>query len=450
MQTELSRHSPRRLLFSIMGGYGHFHPLVPLAQALESAGHEVAFAVSPFLHPLVEAAGFAVFPVGGNLAADPEYREFEAQRKTMPPGLETELLVYSRLFCGIAPRLRTPELVRIGQSWQPHMFIREAGEYGAVIAAEHLGVPHAAVSFAASLKGFAIFEKDAARYLDPIRLSWGLEPDPNLESLYRYLFLACSPPSFSMQEVYTGEPTVPRREVSQSLDLRPPTPATSTTTHFIRPQFFDQVADSSLPEWALSLPETERPTLYITMGTEANGDPGVYPFVLQTIVEGLRDLPATLIVTVGRDNDPADLGAQPSNVHIERYIPQSLLLPYCSLIVMHGGSNSLLQAVDAGLPMVVVPLIADQFFNAEAVESLRLGRVVQTWEPQERGNVALEQLTTARIRAAVEEVLGNPAYRQNVYRLRAEMHALPGQSYAVELVERVVSEYKAAPHTRGV
>jgi UDP:flavonoid glycosyltransferase YjiC (YdhE family) len=86
-------------------------------------------------------------------------------------------------------------------------------------------------------------------------------------------------------------------------------------------------------------------------------------------------------------------------------------------------------ALDVGLPMVVVPLIADQFFNANVAQSLRLGQVVQR-----------EQLTPASIRAAVEEVLQNPGYGQNVGRLQAEMHALPGQGYAVELVERVAAE----------
>lgn len=450
MQANLNRYLSRRVLFSISGGLGHFHPLVPLAQTLKEAGHEVAFAVGPSLRPLVEASGFAVFPVGGNRSADREYRQVEAQRKTMPLGLETELFIYSRLFCGIGPRLRTPELVQIGQRWQPHILIREAGEYGAVIAAEHLGVPHAAVSFAASLKGLSIFEREAAKHLDPIRRRWGLESDPTLQSPYRYLFLAYSPPSFGMQEVNLGQPMV--REVGEPQTKAPASAATPipSTTHFIRPQFFDRAANNSLPNWASGLSETGRPTVYATLGTEVNKEPGVYPVVLQTIIEGLRDLPVNLVVTVGRDKDPLKLGPQPPNVHIERYIPQSLLLPHCALTVIHGGSNSLLQAVDAGLPAVVVPLIADQFFNGEVAQSLQLGRVVQTWEAGQPGQVELGRLTPARIRAEVEEVLANPAYRQNVLRLRDEMHALPGQSYAVELVEKVASEYKPALNTRAV
>jgi MGT family glycosyltransferase len=154
--------------------------------------------------------------------------------------------------------------------------------------------------------------------------------------------------------------------------------------------------------------------------------------VLQTIIAGLRDAPLNLIVTVGQDKDPADFGPQPANVYIERYIPQSLLLSQCDLMVMHGGSNSLLAALDIGLPVVVVPLIADQFFNAHIIQSLQMGQVVQ-----------LGQLTPTSIRAVVEDALVNPLYRQNVGRLQAELHSLPDQQYAVTLVERVVEQHQS-------
>jgi UDP:flavonoid glycosyltransferase YjiC (YdhE family) len=419
----------RRFLFSTASGYGHFHPVVPLARALKEVGHEVAFAASPSLQPIVEASGFAVLPVGGNLATDPEYQQLKARRETMPVSLETEMLVYSTLFCGIAPRVRTPDLVAVARSWQPDMLIREGGDYAGAIAAEYLGLPHATISFAASLKGLSIFERGAAEHLAPIRESWGLPPDPDLTSLYRYLFLAYSPPSFAMQDVADdgGGPGAPN--------------SIPATTHFIRPQFFDQAAHSgqeSLPDWLEQLPSAGRPTIYVTLGTEANSEPGVYPFVLQTIIEGLRDAPVNLIVTLGRDRDPEDFGPQPPNVHIERYIPQSLLLPKCDLAVMHGGSNSLLQALDIGLPMVLVPLIADQWFNADVAQSLQLGKVVQTWQPGLFGQLDLGQLTPAAIHGAVEEVLNNPIYRQNVGRLQAEMHALPDLNHAVGLVEQVI------------
>ncbi len=414
METNLNGRVARRFLFSCAGGYGHFHPLMPLARALKEAGHEIAFATGLSRQPTVEKAGFTFFRMGGDLAADAEYQQVKAQLETMPLNLENELLTYPRLFVGISTRLRTPHLVEIARSWQPDMFIREAGAYDAVIAAEYLGLPHAVVAFAAALKGHAVFEREAAAQLDPIRQQWGLPPDPGLTALYRYLHLSYSPPSFSLSNV--GRPELPE-------DIPP-------TTHFIRPEFFDQSGNESLPAWVAQLPP--QPTVYVTLGTEVNGEPDLYPRVLQTIIAGLCDAPINLIVTLGRGKDPADFGPQPPNVHIEPYIPQSLLLPHCDLMVMHGGSNSLLAALDIGLPTVVVPLIADQFFNAHVMQNLGVGQVVPR-----------EQLTPESIRAAMEEVLANPLYRQNTEWLQAEMHALPDQEYAVGLVERVVAEHKA-------
>ena len=405
----------RRFLFSSTAGYGHIHPLVPLARALQQAGHRVAFATSAIRQPLIEAAGFTFFPnSGGDRAHDPEYQQIKAQLATMPMNLDTEVFAYPRLFCGVAGRLRAPGLVAIGRAWRPDMLIREAGEYGAVIAAEHLGLPYATVAFAAALGTMAQFEREAATYLDPIRRHWDLPPDPQRAALYRYLHLSYAPPTFSQHPIDgTAGPA--------------PIPA---TTHFIRPDLFDQAGPEALPAWLGHLPA--QPTVYVTLGTEVNKDPDLYPSVLQTIIAGLRDMPINLIVTLGRDNDPADFGPQPAHVHIERYIPQSLLLRHCDLLVMHGGSNSLLAALEYGLPFVVVPLIADQFFNARVVASLGLGQVVPR-----------EQLTPARLHAAVAAVLANAQYRQNIARLQAELQALPDQQHAVALVEKVVQDHAA-------
>ena len=53
-----------RVLFTTQPLSGHWHPLVPLAQALLSSGHEVAFATLPGFCSTIEAKGFRTFPVG--------------------------------------------------------------------------------------------------------------------------------------------------------------------------------------------------------------------------------------------------------------------------------------------------------------------------------------------------------------------------------------------------
>lgn len=393
----------RRFLITSTLGLGHLHPMVPVAQALRDAGHEVAFAAPAPLREVVEGAGFLFFAAGGERERDPEFQQLMAQLRTMPPGPQSERVIFGKVFSGVNPRLMAPGVVEICRSWGADMIVRESGEFGGAIAADYLGLPQADVAPAAYLKGMSFFEHGIAENLDPIRESWGLAPDPTLARLHPYLTIACTPPSFANADI--GMPG-----------------SYPSSARFFRPRFFDQSGEARLPDWVGALPQ--QPTVYATLGTEANNMPGFYPRVLQTIIADLRDEPLNLIVTLGHDKDPADFGEQPGNVHIERYIPQSLLLPHCDLLLMHGGSNSLLQAIDLSLPLVIVPLIADQFMNAAASTALGLGQVV-----------GLDKLTPGAIRAAVRAVLQDPAYRRNVGHLRDEMHALPQLSEAVTLLE---------------
>src|SRR6185437_15787650 len=114
-----------------------------------------------------------------------------------------------------------------------------------------------------------------------------------------------------------------------------------------------------------------------------------------------------------------------------RYIPQSLLLPYCDLVVCHGGWNTVLAALSVGLPLVLLPLGADQPHNARRCAALRVGCVVGE-----------EERTPEAIRAAVRAVLADPTFRQNAARIRDEMGALPGPEHAVALLERLAREQR--------
>ena len=61
----------------------------------------------------------------------------------------------------------------------------------------------------------------------------------------------------------------------------------------------------------------------------------------------LRDLPLNLVVTVGPHLDASELGPQPENVHVARYIPQDAILPRCDLVVSRHDRDQLLAAIDA-------------------------------------------------------------------------------------------------------
>ncbi len=380
-----------RVLFTILPLSGHFYPLVPFARALAAAGHDVAFAAPAFFASPVEGADFRFFPAGLAQTID------ELYPRSHTLSHPEQVTFWRELFTDLWPRHTIPDLLALAATWQPDLIVRENMEYGGCIAAERLGLPHAVV--AVNVVSEFIPADQLAAPLNAQRAAFDLPPEPGMAMLYRYLRLCPFPPGLQ-------DPALP----------------VTPTTHYLRPMLGDHSGPEGLPPWAESLPD--RPVVYVGMGTTFNK-----PEVFRAFIAGLRDDALTLIVTVGRDQAPVDYGPQPENVHIERYIPLSLLLPHCDLVVTNGGSGTLVAALGHGLPLVVVPIAADHPQNAARCMALGLGKVVMPAD-----------LTPESARDAVLGVLGDPTYRRNAERLRDEMAALPGPEHAVELLERLARE----------
>ena len=141
--------------------------------------------------------------------------------------------------------------------------------------------------------------------------------------------------------------------------------------------------------------------------------------------------PSIWSLTIGRDQDPVQFGAQPDNVHIERYIPQSLLFPYCDLVIAHSGFGPVAEALAHGLPLVTIPIDADQ----RHCRTLRCARC--------RRSHRTRPTTPDAIRSAVGTVLGDPSYRRNAEQIRHATAQLPGPEHAAALLERLAAEKQA-------
>lgn len=364
-----------RVLFTSLPFSGHFYPLVPFARALATAGHDVAFAAPAFYSGAVEGAGFRHFPAS----------------------LAQPITDFRNAFTDLYPRHMIPDLLALAATWSPDLIVRENLEYGGCIAAERIGIPHACVAINAGREFLSAAQLAAP--LNTLRGIHDLPADPGMAMLHRYLRLCPFPP-----------------------DLRDPALPVPPTTHYLRPMMGDHTGPEGLPPWVETLPD--RPVVYLGLGTSFNK-----PEVFRAVIAGVGDEPLTLIVTVGRDQDLNDYGLQPENVHIERYIPLSLLLSRCDLVVSNGGSGTLAATLSHGLPVVVVPISADHPANAARCAALGVGRVVE-----------IAALTPETARQAVRDVLGDPSYRRNAERIRDEIAILPGPEYAVELLERLMVE----------
>jgi UDP:flavonoid glycosyltransferase YjiC (YdhE family) len=384
-----------RLLFTTQPAYGHFHPLLSLATALRDTGHEVAFATSALFALIIRATGFRTFAVGLNW--------LESDKSTVPaelkpkPGSTLEEYFAQQFVTATAESLAR-DVLDVGGTWRPDVIVHERTEFGGSIAAAALGIPAVAVQVGSpSLITPAVLGAVESPY-NTARFGLGLPPDVGLAELRSELVLSFAPPALH-------DPTIPLPRNFASF----------------RPVALDRSSSAGLPAWAAAL-GLERPVVYATLGTVFNQPNYELPF-FPAVLEGLRDEPLDLVVTVGPDVDPASLGRQPPNVHVERYLSQSLLFPKCSVVASHGGYGTVLAAIEHGVPMIVVPFGADQPINARSVERLGLGHVIDE-----------QHLTADRVRSAVRSLLDDPTWRGNVERLRDEAAALPPVSEAAEIV----------------
>lgn len=393
-----------RVLLTVQPSIGHLHPLVPVAGALQDAGHRVAICSSASFRPEVEEFGLEHIDAGLDWLTS-DQATWDAFPPMPPPGPDFANFVVT-IFADITTSHMVPDLLNIADQFKPDLIIRESMEYGGCIAAECLGIPHASVAGNA----YSAVDSPKVRYFpgnrqmvrEPMerhREQFGLSPDPEVRMPFRYLHLCFMPPEWD------------GKSASQ-----PP------NSHFLRHR--DTVSPHAAePEWLNEL--SDRPTVLASLGTVFNKTPGV----LDAIVAALGREPVNLIIAIGRDEDPARFGRQPQNVRLEAYVPQPKLLPHCDVFLTHGGFNSVKESLNAAVPMVVIPITADQPYSAQRCAALGVAEVVGP------GNRTADQ-----IRESALKVLGDPSYRAKATEFRAKMTALPSSDHMVGLLENLVSD----------
>src|SRR5512141_2996214 len=117
-----------RILFSCVGAYGHFHPLLPLAHALADREHEVAFATSAAFGERIEAGGFRFFAAGLSQAElEQQYVEHRVRLRELPIS-ERRPYAYRSRFAEIDSPARLSALRQAAEAWKPELLIHESSE----------------------------------------------------------------------------------------------------------------------------------------------------------------------------------------------------------------------------------------------------------------------------------------------------------------------------------
>lgn len=370
-----------RVLVVSTPGAGHVTPLLPLIGALLDAGDDVLVASGPETRAVVEKAG-ARFEQAGGTQAEGMGRLAARTRGIPGDGIPPERIVHyflPRAFGEIVVDDMIDDVLRVGREFEPDVVVFEAFALAGPLAAEVLGVPAVAHMFGPLPPLEAVMLANDA--VSPIWRAHGRNV-PGWAGMYRDLTIQICPPSLEVAEVPVGA----------SMWLRPAILPIAPTV------------------------AADPPLVYVTFGTLFNTNLDLF----RLAIAALAGEPLDVIVTVGRDQDPASFLPHPANVRVERFIPQAELLPLCSAIVHHGGAGTTFGALAHGVPQVILPQGADNFEHASMCEAAGVAVSIHP-----------DRLTGDTLVAAVRSVLSEASYAIASTRCAAEISAMPDASQVV-------------------
>jgi MGT family glycosyltransferase len=425
-----------RLLFTVWPYATHLHPFTALALEARARGHDVAFYTGGAGLATLAREGFRCFPfreVDWDLVARTvddliAGRKRPSQMRRLWPRFLVETVpAQVRDLEAVLAAWPADAVVCDIALWAPILILRERMSIP-VIAFSHvaycilpgpdgpiqgIALPRRRRVWTALYAGMAsraatLVTASTRRRANALRRQFGLAPlgmGVNAFMGALPLYLVPSAPEFDNR----------RRDLPAAV-------------RYVGPCLWDKHRDQAPPAWLAEMTANvprHQPVVVVDEGALFTHEPRV----LQMAARGLGGLPLTVILLAGEGRALADLKLGPlaSNVMLQPHAPLSDVLPLADALVTNGNSESVLAALQAGLPVVVLPSIWDQAEMAWRIAETGAGLRVSPWGA-----------TPARLRRAVLRVLEEPAFRDNAVKMGAALAHCGGPPRAAGLIEALV------------
>ncbi len=177
-----------------------------------------------------------------------------------------------------------------------------------------------------------------------------------------------------------------------------------------------------------------RPIVYASLGTTRNVQPGI--FLL--IAAACQDLDVQLVISLGNRFDPKSMDDLPGQPLVTKYAPQLELLKLARIVITHGGSNTVFEALMEGKPMIVIPLAYEQPALAARLSRLHIAEALPVM-----------RLSPKRIRAAVAKVLSDTSYGDAARAIQATMLRTRGSDCAADVIEDALRKHALKTEVKG-
>lgn len=405
-----------RLSVLTAGSRGDVEPFLALGARLRVAGHGVRLVTHREFEGVVRAAGL-------------EFAELPGDPKATLAGPEGRALLAARNPVTLVRRLREvvgPELRGSLTAAVDACRDADAVVYSTLVAfgptvAEHRGVPAVAAHLSPNTPTRE-FPMTALPSPVPAVLN---------HATWRFseaLLWRAFRPLLDDQRAELGLPPLPRRtppprrRPARLYGFSPavvPPPSDWTTDDHVTGYWFTE-ADTTLPADLVDFLDAGEPPVYLGFGSMPDRDPAAAADLLLTAA---RRVGRRAVLLSGWSGLGA--GDTGDDVMVVDDVPHRALFPRCAAAVHHGGAGTTAAAVLAGVPSVVVPFFADQFFWGRRVTGLGVGAATPA-----RDRVTADVLTEA-LRTALGRA---PSARALAGRVAAE----DGPGTAVTVLERLI------------
>jgi UDP:flavonoid glycosyltransferase YjiC (YdhE family) len=367
--------------------------LVPFLVAAQRRGDEVRVIGPPALREMVQREGFTFVP--GGEPPEAEIAPIREQLAVAAP-LEASVLGNRELFGRLAADAMLPAADRFVEEWQPDLVLRDPAEFASAVVAHRRSVPVGQVAI-------SLAEVEAGS-------------------------LAVAAPALDRHGAGITDALRAEPYLTRFPDALDPSPFATT----IRYHDGDSSEPVALPDWWAG---SRAPLVYVTFGTVL-GFMSIAADVFKVATAAVGSFDARVLLTVGHEFDRTGaLGAVPDHVHVEPWVDQADVLAAADLVVCHGGSGTVYGALAAGVPLVVVPVFADQFENAHRVTRSGAGIAVEQQRHDGRGaRTPIDADAVPRITGAIQQVLADPSFRTRAQTIASEMAETPTVADALERI----------------
>lgn len=173
-----------------------------------------------------------------------------------------------------------------------------------------------------------------------------------------------------------------------------------------------------------------RPIIYVSLGTVVNSR----PYVFKEIVKACEGIDLQIVISTSTTEALKELEEEANPPLIVPFAPQKELMRNAKLCITHAGLNTVMDALENGVPMVSIPISFDQPGTGSRIEYHQIGKVVNP------NHIS----TDTYLKDAIHEVLKNPIYRQNAMEMKAKFEELDGMATAIDIIEWVQENGKPA------